>query len=141
MGVREFDDIVFIFDSDTSALSRTESLIMAGENKRMDTQTLHADGRGNKRNLFDVAHPIVRMIAAGIKKKKARWTYKRKCRPVHGPPFSIIIYDNLHRVLYTSFLRMRLIKGPSFIELYSVNFLRFHTYQRKYLANSTYACA
>lgn len=69
MGVREFDNIVFIFDSDTSALSRTESLIMAGENKRMDTRTLHADGRRNERNLFDVAHPIVRMIAAGAKKK------------------------------------------------------------------------
>lgn len=50
MGVREFDDIIFIFDSDTSALSRTESLIMAGENKRMDTRTLHADGRRNERN-------------------------------------------------------------------------------------------
>lgn len=41
---------------------------MAGENKRMDTRTLHADGRCNERNLFDVAHPIVRMIAAGVKK-------------------------------------------------------------------------
>lgn len=72
MGVREFDDIVFIFDSDTSALLRTESLIMAGENKRMDTRTLHADGRCNERNLFDVAHPIVRMIAADVKKLNKR---------------------------------------------------------------------
>jgi len=55
MDVYEFDDIVFVFDSDTSALLRKESVIMAGEIKC------------NERNLFDVAHPIVRMIAAGVK--------------------------------------------------------------------------
>lgn len=66
MGVREFDDIVFIFDSDTSALLRKESLIMAGEINGW-TRTLHADGQFNERNLFDVARcPIVRMIPAGV---------------------------------------------------------------------------
>lgn len=66
MGAREFDDIVFIFDSDTSALLHKESLIMAGEINGW-ARTLHADGQCNERNLFDVAHPIVRMIAAGVK--------------------------------------------------------------------------
>lgn len=66
MDVREFDDIVFIFDSDTSALLHKESLIMAGEINGW-ARTLHADGQCNERNLFDAAHPIVRMIAAGVK--------------------------------------------------------------------------
>lgn len=40
---------------------------MAGEINGW-AQTLHADGQCNERNLFDVAHPIVRMIAAGVRK-------------------------------------------------------------------------
>lgn len=39
---------------------------MAGEINGW-ARTLHADGQCNERNLFDVAHPIVRMIAAGVK--------------------------------------------------------------------------
>jgi len=40
---------------------------MAGEINGW-ARTLHADGQCGERNLFDVAHPIVRMIAAGVKK-------------------------------------------------------------------------
>lgn len=51
MNIREFDDIVFIFDSDTSALLRTRIPLLWQEKINGWTHELssHADGRRNER--------------------------------------------------------------------------------------------
>lgn len=73
MDVREFDDILFIFDSDTSALLRTRNPLLWQEKINGWTHELSMLTAGaTNENLFDVAHPIVRMIAAGVKKLNER---------------------------------------------------------------------